>query len=76
LLGSFLDANAVDEFHVFVAPKLAGGIGPSPVASTGIERMADALSLVEFTGEQSGEDIYLHGFAPEVFSPRPESGRE
>ena len=44
LLGAFLDAGAVDEFHVFVAPKLVGGLdAPSPVCGVGIERMADAL---------------------------------
>lgn len=65
LLGAFLDAGAVDEFHVFVAPKLVGGMDAlSPVCGTGIERMADALRLVEFTSEQSGEDVYLHGLAP------------
>jgi diaminohydroxyphosphoribosylaminopyrimidine deaminase/5-amino-6-(5-phosphoribosylamino)uracil reductase len=64
LLGSFLDANAADEVHVFVAPKLTGGTGPSPVGGTGAARMADALRLTGFTAEQSGDDVYLHGFAP------------
>jgi diaminohydroxyphosphoribosylaminopyrimidine deaminase/5-amino-6-(5-phosphoribosylamino)uracil reductase len=64
LLGSFLDANAVDEFHVFVAPKLIGGAGPSPVAGNGAARMADAPRLAAFTSEPSGEDVYLHGYAP------------
>jgi diaminohydroxyphosphoribosylaminopyrimidine deaminase/5-amino-6-(5-phosphoribosylamino)uracil reductase len=63
LLGSILDAGVVDEFHVYVAPKLAGGRGPSPVAGDGIERMADAMRLVEFSAASSGEDVYLHGFS-------------
>jgi diaminohydroxyphosphoribosylaminopyrimidine deaminase/5-amino-6-(5-phosphoribosylamino)uracil reductase len=67
LLGSFLDVGAVDEFHVYVAPKIAGGGGPSPVAGVGIERMAKALRLVEFTSESSGEDVYLHGYSTGVF---------
>jgi diaminohydroxyphosphoribosylaminopyrimidine deaminase/5-amino-6-(5-phosphoribosylamino)uracil reductase len=62
LLGSIIGIGAVDEFHVFVAPKLAGGGGPSPVAGGGIERMADAMRLVELGVEPSGEDVYLHGF--------------
>lgn len=62
LLGSFLDANAIDEFHVYIAPKLAGS-GSPPIAGRGIERMADALRLAEFTSEPSGEDVYLHGYA-------------
>ena len=65
LLGAFLDADTIDEFHVFVAPKLVGGLeASSPVCGVGIERMPDALRLVEFTSERSGEDVYLHGFAP------------
>jgi diaminohydroxyphosphoribosylaminopyrimidine deaminase/5-amino-6-(5-phosphoribosylamino)uracil reductase len=66
LLGAFLDAGAVDEFHVFVAPKLAGA-GPSPAGGAGVERMNDALRVVEFTGERSGEDAYLHGYVEGVF---------
>ena len=67
LLGSFLDIGAVDEFHVFVAPKIAGGGGPSPVAGTGIESMAKALRVVAFTSESTGEDVYLHGYGSGVF---------
>jgi diaminohydroxyphosphoribosylaminopyrimidine deaminase/5-amino-6-(5-phosphoribosylamino)uracil reductase len=61
LLGSFVDAGAVDELHIFVAPKLVGGAGPSPVAGTGVAKIADALRLAEFTSEPCGEDVYLHG---------------
>jgi diaminohydroxyphosphoribosylaminopyrimidine deaminase/5-amino-6-(5-phosphoribosylamino)uracil reductase len=61
LLGSFLDADAVNEFHVYVAPKIAGGVGPSPVGGTGVDHMAKSLRVVEFTGQSSGEDLYLHG---------------
>jgi diaminohydroxyphosphoribosylaminopyrimidine deaminase/5-amino-6-(5-phosphoribosylamino)uracil reductase len=65
VLGAFLDARAADEFHAFVAPKLVGGdAAVSPVGGRGIDRMADALRLVEFTSAPSGEDAYLHGFAP------------
>jgi diaminohydroxyphosphoribosylaminopyrimidine deaminase / 5-amino-6-(5-phosphoribosylamino)uracil reductase len=63
LLGSVLDARAADEFHAFIAPKLVGGSGPSPVGGGGVARMADALALNRVTVEQSGEDVYVHGFA-------------
>lgn len=64
LLGSLLDAGAADEFHVFVAPKIAGGAGaPSPVGGVGVARMADALALERVTFEPSGEDVYVHGFS-------------
>ena len=45
-----------------VAPKVAGGAGPSPVAGRGAARIADALAVAEFTAAPSGEDVYLHGF--------------
>jgi diaminohydroxyphosphoribosylaminopyrimidine deaminase/5-amino-6-(5-phosphoribosylamino)uracil reductase len=64
LLGSFLDAGANDEFHVLVAPKLVGGPAPSPVGGAGVTRIADALRLVEFTSQTSGDDVYLHGVNP------------
>jgi diaminohydroxyphosphoribosylaminopyrimidine deaminase/5-amino-6-(5-phosphoribosylamino)uracil reductase len=64
LLGSVLDANAADEFHVFIAPKLIGGTAaPSPVGGTGTATMADALALDRATFEPSGADVYAHGFA-------------
>ncbi len=62
LLGSVLDANAADEYHVFVAPKLVGGESLSPVGGTGVARMAEALRLTGLTAEVSAEDVYLHGF--------------
>ena len=62
-----MDFGAVDEFHVYVAPKIAGGGGSSPVAGAGIERMAKALRVVEFTNESSGEDVYLHGYCKGFF---------
>lgn len=65
LLGSLLDQAAADEFHVFVAPKLVGGDKAlSPVAGAGVSEMSRALRLTDFTAEPSGDDIYLHGFAP------------
>lgn len=64
VLGAVLDANAADEFHVYVAPKLVGGAAPSPVGGLGVARIADALALAELTATPSGEDVYLHGFNP------------
>jgi diaminohydroxyphosphoribosylaminopyrimidine deaminase/5-amino-6-(5-phosphoribosylamino)uracil reductase len=64
LLGSVLDARAVDEFHVFIAPKLIGGDeASSPVGGIGAARMSDALRFERMTFATSGEDVYVHGFA-------------
>jgi diaminohydroxyphosphoribosylaminopyrimidine deaminase/5-amino-6-(5-phosphoribosylamino)uracil reductase len=60
VLGSFLDARAIDEAWVFVAPKLIGGGGaPSPVEGRGARRIAEALRAAETTVEQVGEDVLL-----------------
>ncbi len=62
LLGALFDLRAVDEVHVFIAPKFAGGAAaPSPVGGTGSERMADALKLDDITIEELDGDVYVHG---------------
>lgn len=64
LLGSVLDARAADEFHAFVAPKVAGGAGaPSPVGGRGADLMRDALALSRATVEVCGPDVYVRGFS-------------
>jgi diaminohydroxyphosphoribosylaminopyrimidine deaminase/5-amino-6-(5-phosphoribosylamino)uracil reductase len=64
LLGSVLDANLADEFHVFVAPKLIGGDrAPSPVGGTGAAKMADANTVSRVSVERLGDDVYVRGFA-------------
>lgn len=62
LLGSLWDADAIDEVHVFIAPKLIGGSGaPAPISAQGLARMADAVPLVEPRTQFVGDDIYISG---------------
>ncbi len=62
LLGSFLDANAADEIHAFLAPSVIGGdTALSPVGGRGFERIADIAKLVEPTTRIVGRDVYIHG---------------
>jgi diaminohydroxyphosphoribosylaminopyrimidine deaminase/5-amino-6-(5-phosphoribosylamino)uracil reductase len=62
VLGSFLDAGAIDEVHVFIAPRLAGGVHATPpVGGRGVDRIADALGLVDWTIEPVDGDCYIHG---------------
>ena len=61
VLGSFFDAQAVDEVHAFIAPRIAGGNAKTAVAGRGVEKIADALSLAEWKIEQLGPDVLLHG---------------
>ena len=62
VLGGFFDAQLVDEVHVFVAPKIIGGVGAkAPLHGIGVEWMRDALSLDDMTCEPIAGDFYLHG---------------
>ena len=62
VLGSFLDAGAIDEVHVFIAPRLAGGAGAHPLAGRGVEKIALALRLSEWRWEDVAGDLYVHGW--------------
>ncbi len=62
LLGALFDAGAIDEVHVFLAPKLAGGLdAPTAVAGKGVEQIASALQLANLQVRQTGEDVYVSG---------------
>ena len=62
VLGSFFDAGLIDEVHVFIAPRLAGGEGArTPIGGVGVEKMAQALTLTEWTTENIDGDWYIRG---------------
>lgn len=62
LLGSAFDHGLVDEVHVFVAPKLAGGVtAVTPVAGEGLASIPDVSQLSSIAVEQVGDDVYIHG---------------
>jgi len=62
VLGSFFDAQAVDEAWVFVAAKLVGGVAaPSPVAGAGRQHLADAILLSDTVMEPVGTDWLFRG---------------
>jgi diaminohydroxyphosphoribosylaminopyrimidine deaminase/5-amino-6-(5-phosphoribosylamino)uracil reductase len=62
LLGTLFDMGAIDEVHVFIAPKVAGGTAaPSPVGGMGIERMASALKLADISIDELDVDVYVQG---------------
>lgn len=63
VLGSFFDAGALDEVHVFIAPRLAGGgEARTPIAGRGVERIAEALTLRQWRIEQLDGDIVVQGW--------------
>jgi len=62
LLGSLFDAGAIDEVHVFLAPKLVGGTSAaSPMAGDGIDEMSGALLLDKPEVRQVDSDVYVYG---------------
>jgi len=62
LLGGLFDARLIDEAHVFIAPKLAGGAeAPSPIAGRGVDAISAAPALEDITVRGVDGDIYLHG---------------
>lgn len=63
VLGSFLDSGAIDEVHVFIAPRLIGGSdAKSPIGGLGVERIAEGLSLADWQVERIENDLYLRGW--------------
>ncbi len=70
LLGSLFDLELIDEVHVFVAPKIAGGqTAPSPVAGIGLMEIPKSPALDAPRIEVLGQDVYITGrlirFEPE-----------
>jgi len=62
LLGSLFDARLIDEAHVFIAPKLAGGVeAPGPIAGRGVDAVSAALALEDIAIREIAGDIYLRG---------------
>jgi diaminohydroxyphosphoribosylaminopyrimidine deaminase/5-amino-6-(5-phosphoribosylamino)uracil reductase len=63
VFGAFLDAAALNELHVFIAPRLIGGaMATSAVGGAGVQYMAEALRLAEWTHEVLDGDLYVHGW--------------
>jgi diaminohydroxyphosphoribosylaminopyrimidine deaminase/5-amino-6-(5-phosphoribosylamino)uracil reductase len=72
VLGSLVDARALDEVHVFIAPRLAGGVAArTPVAGAGVDRIDEALALTSWQVEQVDGDVLIHGCCP---APEPRDG--
>jgi diaminohydroxyphosphoribosylaminopyrimidine deaminase/5-amino-6-(5-phosphoribosylamino)uracil reductase len=63
VLGAFYEAHAIDEVHVFIAPKLIGGEdAPSAIGGSGVESIAEAMQLSRVAIEDVDGDIYLRGW--------------
>jgi len=63
VLGSFRDVGEIDEVHVFIGPRLVGGVdAKAPIGGHGAETIAAALPLTEWQVEMIEGDVYLHGW--------------
>jgi diaminohydroxyphosphoribosylaminopyrimidine deaminase/5-amino-6-(5-phosphoribosylamino)uracil reductase len=73
VLGSFFDAGQVDRTMVFVAPKIAGGEGAvTAVGARGVERMREALPLLQCAIRTVGPDVLMEGWVRDPLQWLPE----
>jgi diaminohydroxyphosphoribosylaminopyrimidine deaminase / 5-amino-6-(5-phosphoribosylamino)uracil reductase len=62
VLGSFFDRGQIDEYHVFIAPKILGGDrAPGAVGGVGLERVGLAADLRTASVERLDGDVYING---------------
>ena len=61
LAWSFLEAGAIDRVAWFVAPKLLGGPGATPLGGPGVATMDAAIDLHDLRSEASGADLLITG---------------
>jgi diaminohydroxyphosphoribosylaminopyrimidine deaminase/5-amino-6-(5-phosphoribosylamino)uracil reductase len=61
VIRSLFDLNEIDEIHVFVAPRVIGGEGPSLFAGERIEDIAAARGFRNLRIERLGDDQYISG---------------
>ena len=59
LAWSFLAAGAIDRVAWFVAPKLVGGRGATPLAGMGVASMDQAVPLLRTTVNRLGDDLLI-----------------
>ena len=65
ILGSFFDAELIDEIHAFIAPKLVGGReSPSPIGGRGLDRVPQMASLRNVQLRHFGGDALIEGRVP------------
>jgi diaminohydroxyphosphoribosylaminopyrimidine deaminase/5-amino-6-(5-phosphoribosylamino)uracil reductase len=63
IIASFLEEKLADKFIAFISPIIIGGKDTiSPVEGKGIEKIADAISVRDFSSKKIGEDIVVEGY--------------
>lgn len=65
---SFVSAGLVDEYYVFVAPKIiGGGNAKGPVGGDGFIKMFQAVPMAVADIALSGDDLEIHAYRKEFF---------
>lgn len=61
VLGSFFDQGLADEYHIYIAPLLIGGVAaPGPLGARGVRRVAGAMRVPETVRpERLGDGYFL-----------------
>ncbi|KJR46094.1 Diaminohydroxyphosphoribosylaminopyrimidine deaminase [Desulfosporosinus sp. I2] len=62
LAGSMMKESCIDKVEFFIAPKLVGGQGPSPLSGLRIQTMADALVLDNLQVDMETGDLHVTGY--------------
>jgi diaminohydroxyphosphoribosylaminopyrimidine deaminase / 5-amino-6-(5-phosphoribosylamino)uracil reductase len=62
LAGALIQEQCVDKLECFIAPKLVGGDGPSPLNGLHIQQMNDAVELFELQVDTTFGDIHVTGY--------------
>lgn len=77
LSGSFSDGGFIDEVHVFVAPKIVGGIDAKPpIGGKGKETIPSPASLRQTSYRCLGDDILIEGRVRKSQSGSEQSGKK
>lgn len=73
LAGTLIKEQCVDKIEFFIAPKLVGGNGPSPLSGLHIQHMAKALVLHDLSFDLETGDLHVTGYLSEDRGQRTEA---
>lgn len=62
LAGAFLQEDLIDKIELFIAPKLVGGNGPSPLSGFHVSLMAEAITLNDLSVDMTTGDLHVTGY--------------
>jgi len=62
LAGTLLQKQFVDKVEFFIAPKLVGGNGPSPLSGLHIKGMSEAITLDDLSFDMYTGDLHVTGY--------------